>query len=73
VKSVQRVSKLHHRTGVRQYATYVSGRAALGLHAVNQHGPAIPAQLLDDADRVAQHEVKMVIDARLVDEAHINF
>ena len=48
-----------------------SGCAALGLHAVDQHGPAIPAQLFDHAHGVEEHEVQVVVDVGLVDEADI--
>jgi hypothetical protein len=72
-----------HRTHIRECASDADatqartakrsngGGAALGRHVVNQHNPAILAQRLDSAHGVEQHEVKMVVDARLVDEADI--
>jgi len=48
------------------------GRAALGLHTVDQHAPAILPQLLDHAHGIEQHEVKVAVDTWLVNEADIN-
>ncbi len=36
------------------------GRAALGLHAVDKHCAASPAQLLDCVDGIEQHEVSLL-------------
>ena len=47
------------------------GRAALGLHAVDQHGPAIAAQLLDGAHGVEQNKAEVGILA-FIDQADIN-
>lgn len=48
------------------------GRAALGLDAVDQHGPPIAAQLFDRSHGVEEHEVEILVNARLIDEADIN-
>ena len=49
-----------------------TGGAALSLDTVDQHNPALPAQLLDKARGIEQDEVEVVVDARLIDEADIN-
>ena len=43
-----------------------------GVHAVDRHGAALSAQLLDQTHGVEQHEVKVVVDALSIDEADIN-
>ena len=48
-----------------------SGCAAVRLHAMDEHGPALPAQLRDQTHG-QQHEVEIVVDAGLVDQPHIN-
>ena len=44
----------------------------LGVHAVDRHGAALSAQLLDQTHGVEQHDVKVVVDALSIDEAEIN-
>jgi hypothetical protein len=34
-----------------------------GVHAVDRHGAALSAQLLDQSHGVEKHEVKVVVDA----------
>ena len=43
-----------------------------GVHAVDRHGAALSAQLLDQTHGVEQHEVKVAVDALSIDEADIN-
>ena len=46
--------------------------AALRLYAVDQHGAAFAAQLLDRAHGVEQYAVKVLVHAGLVDQADID-